>query len=565
MLIAAFGVPVAHPDDAARAVHAVGRLRARTALPFAAGISTGLAFTGAFGGEARRFASVLGDSTNLAARLMAAAAPGITLVDDATAATSGARLGEPRSIAVKNRAEPAEVAEVLGLAAAGEFADDGETPLVGRAVELAAAERLLDAGAGELHLVGDAGSGKTRLAAEIARRAAVPGRDVRVVRFPPFGGGRPLGPFLDVVGDRGVPATARLSPRERAELTRQLAADALTGMGGVLVVEDAHWADDESRAMLASLDPARICLVTAGRDDPSLAGETIELADLPAADLRTIALDTWGRLGGVDLPAAYLDEIAERAAGSPLFAQTVTELARRGYRPGVPLPEVPLPDRLLPFLTARLDALGDAVQATALRMAVLGRPVRPQKLAEVFGLDAAEADHVVLLVDAGIARMSDGHAVLRHGSVGRALLGRASHADRSPLHALVCRYLLGIGASPRDVAAHLEHCEIPGLQPDTYRAARDEAAALWALREAITGPRWRWRAATPPTSSPWPSWSSSWAFTGRPRSGCAVSRAPMRRGCSAASNSRPGGRLRRSRTSSRPSSRVRPAPASSGR
>ena len=55
LLIAAFGVPVAHPDDAGRAVHAVERLRGATDVPFAAGVSTGLAFTAAFGGETRRF------------------------------------------------------------------------------------------------------------------------------------------------------------------------------------------------------------------------------------------------------------------------------------------------------------------------------------------------------------------------------------------------------------------------------------------------------------------------------------------------------------------------------
>jgi class 3 adenylate cyclase/tetratricopeptide (TPR) repeat protein len=481
VLIAVFGVPVANPDDAVRTVHAIARLRTRTDVPFAAGVSTGLAFTGAFGGETRRFASVLGDSTNLAARLMAAAEPGTTLVDDATAAASGAHLGTPRSIVVKNRDEPAQVAEVLGLPAAGEFAADGDTPLVGRAEELAAAERLLDAGAGALHLVGDAGSGKSRLAAEIARHAGVRGLDARVLRFEPFGGGQPLGPFLDAVGPV-APATARLSPQERAELTRQLVANALTDAGGVLIVEDVHWADDESRALLAGLDPARVCLVTTGRDDPGLAGETIVLADLPASDLRTIALDTWGRLGGADLPAAYLDEIAERAAGSPLFAQTVTELARRDYRPGTPLPEVPLPDRLLPFLTARLDALGDSAQATALRMAVLARPVRPAGMAEVFGVDADR--DVELLIDSGIARSMGGYVMLRHASVGQALLGRASHADRAPLHTIVCRYLLAVGAPARDVASHLEHCEIPELAQDTYRRARDEAATLWALREA---------------------------------------------------------------------------------
>ena len=508
LLIAAFGVPVAHPDDAGRAVHAVERLRGMTDLPFAAGVSTGLAFTAAFGGETRRFASVLGDSTNLAARLMAAAAEGTTLIDAATAAGSTVELGPRRTIAVKNRAQPAEVVEVLGLLrAAAEFTADGETPLVGREAELAAAERLLDSDGGALHLVGDAGMGKSRLAAEIARRAEVRGIPVRGGRFEAFGGGRPLGPFLAMVdtaaiaavrpGDEALaplidhtlpdtPATAALSGEERSQLARRLTADLLLARPGLLVVEDLHWADDESRLLLADLGSTSLPLVTTSRADPGLGGTTVVLDDLSPGELRTVALDTWGRLGGVDLPPDYLDALVERAAGSPLFAQTVTELVRRSYRPGLPLPDVPLPDQLLPFLTSRLDALGDGAQATALRMAVLGRPVRAAGLAQVFALDPEDVDRdLALLVGSGIARPSaGGYATLRHDSVGRALLGRASHADRAPLHALVCRYLVNMGEPARDVAAHLEHCDLPELEPGVYRSARDEARSAWLLKEA---------------------------------------------------------------------------------
>jgi tetratricopeptide (TPR) repeat protein len=507
LLIAVFGVPVAHPDDPSRAVHAVERLRSRTDVPFAAGISTGLAFTAAFGGATRRFASVLGDTANLAARLMAAAAPGMTLVDAPTAAESGALLGETRLIAVKNRVEPVDVAVVEGLAAGGDFTAEGETPLVGRATELAAAERLLDAGSGALHLVGEAGSGKSRLAAEVVRRARVRGLPVRAGRFASFGGGRPLAPFLAMVdaadiervrpGDEALapllddgladsPATSRLSPEERAELTRRLVADLLAASPGPIVVEDLHWADGESWALLRELDTSAVPVLTTSREAHDLPGHTMQLGDLPDDDLRTLARDTWSRLGGVDLPAEYVDTLVERSTGSPRFAQTVTELARRGYRPGVPLPEVPFPDQLLPFLTARLDALGDDAQATALRLAVLGRPARPAGLAEVFGLDGeSAAQDIGLLADAGIARdAGGGYVELRQAAVGRALLDRASHADREPLHARVCGYLIGIGASPRDVAAHLEHCDLPALVPDTYRRARDEAAGLWLLAEA---------------------------------------------------------------------------------
>ena len=330
---------------------------------------------------------------------------------------------------------------------------------------------------------------------------------MRAGRFEAFGGGRPLGPFLAMVdtaaiaavrpGDEALaplidhtlpdsPATAALSGEERSQLARRLTVDLLLAGPGLLVVEDVHWADDESLLLLADLESTSVRLVTTSRADPGLGGTTVVLDDLSPGELRTVALDTWGRLGGVDLPPAYLDALVERAAGSPLFAQTVTELVRRSYRPGLPLPDVPLPDQLLPFLTSRLDALGDDAQATALRIAVLGRPVRAAGLAQVFALNPENVERdLALLVGSGIARPSaDGYATLRHDSVGRALLGRASHADRAPLHALVCRYLVDTGAPARDVAAHLEHCDLPEFEPGIYRSARDEARSAWLLKEA---------------------------------------------------------------------------------
>src|SRR5262249_37486429 len=162
----------------------------------------------------------------------------------------------------------------------------------------------------------------------------------------------------------------------------------------------------------------------------------------------SIVRDTWGRLGGAELPQEYVDRVVERASGSPLFAQTVTEVVRRGYRPGVPLPQPPMPDALLPFVTARLDALGDSAQVTALRARVLGRPTSGQELAHVFQCDVAEiAADIARLADAGIAQSTPGRESLmrlRHPAVAGALLTRASHADRAPLHELVCRYLVDV-------------------------------------------------------------------------------------------------------------------------
>ena len=217
--IAVFGAPVAHPDDAARAVHAVERIRAVNPR-LAAGVATGLAFTGVFGGRSRRFASVLGDPMNVAARLMAEHAAG-TLVDGATAAELGetVRVAKVRSTRVRGRDQAVTVQEVVGLAAVREPAGEGATPLVGRRSELDAAEALLDALAagagGALEVVGEAGSGKTRIAAEVVRRARVRGIAVRTAAFEAFGLGPPLGPFAALLEVRIDDAAALAAALQR--------------------------------------------------------------------------------------------------------------------------------------------------------------------------------------------------------------------------------------------------------------------------------------------------------------------------------------------------------------
>ncbi len=541
VLFAVFGAPVAHPDDPLRAVHAVDRLRATTHTPFAAGISTGLAFSAVFGGRHRGFPSAIGDTTNVAARLMSAAEPGTTLLDGPTTEAGGDRLvaDERRSLAVKNRAEPIQVARFRTLTRSSRDLDDeGEGPLVGRETELAAGERLLDRAAhhgSALHLAGEAGSGKSRLAGELARRARIRGISVRVGGFEAFGVSSPLGPFAAFVRDRpGLPpiraagdlpsaigavrpgderlspllgpllgldleettATVGLSDDQRADLGRRLVVDLLcaTPTPTLLVVEDLHWADEASRSLLAELVPqlphGRLSIVSTRRPGPLPGCEpVVELADLPPERLATIVRDTWSRLGGGGLPEDYVSTLVERAAGSPMFAQTVTELVRRQYQPGVPLPEVPLPDQLLPFLTAQIDTLGDQAQATALQAAIFGRPVSARQLASTFGSTEAQTRRDLgWLAAAGIVRSSDtGDAAevqLRHATVAEALVARASHSVRAPLHEQVCRHLIATGASAREVAGHLQHGDLPELELTWYRAARREALAAWALHEA---------------------------------------------------------------------------------
>jgi tetratricopeptide (TPR) repeat protein len=268
----------------------------------------------------------------------------------------------------------------------------------------------------------------------------------------------------------------------------------------LLVFEDVHWADEASTKVLAAIADrgadAPLGVVATRRATPPAFTDapeggnvtSIALNELSADELATVVRDTWSRLGGGELPASYIATVVERSAGSPLFAATVAELVRRSFQPGRPLPPVPLPDELLPFLTAHLDELGDGPQRVALCSAVLGRGAPAAELAAVFGLDRGETHRDLrALIHAGIARPDTRRVEavwLRHATVAEALLARASHADRAPLHARVCSYLVDVGASAREVARHLEHCSLPDLELAGYRGARTEAWSTSALVEA---------------------------------------------------------------------------------
>ncbi|MDH4345738.1 MAG: hypothetical protein OEW31_05340, partial [Thermoleophilia bacterium] len=141
-VMAVFGIPVAHEDDALRAVRAVGEIRDRlgalgeelsVALSFRTGVNTGEVVAGE--GETL----VTGDAVNVAARLEQAAAPGEILIgSDTLALVRGAvtvELVEP--LELKGKREPVHAFRLVAVDVAAEaFARHLDAPLVGRRREL---------------------------------------------------------------------------------------------------------------------------------------------------------------------------------------------------------------------------------------------------------------------------------------------------------------------------------------------------------------------------------------------------------------------------------------------
>ena len=191
-ILAYFGYPRAHEDDAERTVRAgleiiaaVAGLETRAAEPLAVriGIATGLVVVGDLSGEdALREHAVVGDTPNLAARLQTLAEPGTIVVAASTRRLLGNlfRLRDLGRHEVKGIAEPVEAWAVEGVSASESRFEAvhaaGLTDLIGRKEEigfLLERQRLAWKGEGQIVLIsGEPGIGKSRLAAALAERIA---------------------------------------------------------------------------------------------------------------------------------------------------------------------------------------------------------------------------------------------------------------------------------------------------------------------------------------------------------------------------------------------------------
>jgi predicted ATPase/class 3 adenylate cyclase len=405
-VLALFGAPAAHEDDPARALYAAldmlacsaglseqwaARLGQPVVLHMA--VHTGPVVAGSLGGAGAAAYDVTGDTVNTAARLLEAAAPGTILVSDATHVLTRHRFAfEPAGeLTLRGKAAPMVAHELRGVLSdsqswRGLAAHGLAAPMVGRDDELeqllAAFDRMQHGRAQVINLIGEAGTGKSRLIAEFLRRLEGEGRlactalrraDSSSLGEPPYGvfatlfregyqvnpddpldvarqklaaGLRSLGAPTEVTAAI-VPVLSYLLAVEEArpidldpeQLRRQIALAARTLVERrlqqtpvLMVVEDLHWADAASVDLLRDIvdhlaDRPLMLLVSQRPDIPvpltaCTSQITIRLTPLRPEEIQTLVTRLFDRADEETL-ARIQHLVATRAGGSPLFVEEI--------------------------------------------------------------------------------------------------------------------------------------------------------------------------------------------------------------------------------------------------
>jgi class 3 adenylate cyclase/tetratricopeptide (TPR) repeat protein len=380
-VMAVFGVPVAHEDDALRAMRAAAEMRdvvPELGVQVRIGVHTGVVVAG----TEERLAT--GDAVNVAARLEQAAQPGEILVGRETLSLGqGAVEAEPiEPLELKGKREPVPAFRLISVHQAPERRHTG--PFVGRKPELAVVgeswHRVQVEQRCELvTVVGDAGVGKTRLVAEALRQigaAVVRGRCLS------YGEGITYWPVVEVVkqvnerpSDAAAAATIRsllgetersTSAEEIAWAFRKLLEEAARRRPLVVVFDDIHWGEETFLDLIE-----HVALLSTGAPILMLCTARPELIDRRppwpvALRLEPLAQDEVDELIPQPVAAALRRKIIQTAGGNPLFVWEMLAVADAAGS------EVSVPPTLKALLAARLDQLDAAERRVLARGAVEG-------------------------------------------------------------------------------------------------------------------------------------------------------------------------------------------------
>ena len=555
-IVALFGAPVAHEDDAERAVRAALRMQDTLArfvedtgadppIRMRVGLNTGEVLFGTLAGSDY---TAMGDVVNTASRLQALAPPGGVLAGSATAALCPPSIHrEPFGITrLRGRNQDEQSWLVTGADPAGVRPLRCDVPFVGRVHErelLAAALQLVRNGhSGVVSIIGEAGSGKSRLADElvvplegeaiVVRTACAPYGDTNV--WAPVVTGLAslfgidadaaadevarvirararelwglddddpaLHRFLDVVGFLlGHPSplgrldAAGARDAVQVTLTDMVRRHAQTKMT-VLVVDNLQWAEpslrDQLGVIVRTLSELPFLLVTTQRPD----GGVVWSPPVERPLVLQLPLGPLSRDDAVALVCGILDQagrdhtdrtvadLVARGGGNPLFLVELAGLAATCAAGNE------LPGSLRALIAARIDQLAAPQRAIVDNAAVLGTADSIGALirfAQAMGQEFRERDLDELAAD-GLLDVDGKWWRFRSAVVREVAYQTLTKRVRAQRHAGIAAVMAERGASIDDVAHHAataaellaELGTVDGVKPSIT------GHAIQALREA---------------------------------------------------------------------------------
>jgi class 3 adenylate cyclase/tetratricopeptide (TPR) repeat protein len=550
-------------------------LRRRLGLNFSTriGINSGEVVAGAIGQGSDSEYTAIGHTVGLAQRMEALAEPGKAYVTEHTAelASGFLDLEDLGEFEIKGASRPVRVFELAGVGKARSRLDlsreRGFTSFVGRETEMTALRQALaeaEAGrGGAVGLVADPGVGKSRICHEFAQSCRADGLEVFEAQAQAHGTSIPFMPVLQMlraffgIGEReseqiarekiagrallldpgfaedlpllfdflGVPDPDRpvgqMSPegRQRAlgDVVCRLVNAPTRRKTLVLVVEDLHWIDEGSNAMLADLIAAiagtNTLAVLNFRPEytppwqGSPAYRSLSLGPLTRADTRELLRHLVGEdpsLDGIEEP------VHERTQGNPFFIEEIVrELAEAGhlegergaYRLTRPIEEAGVPVTVQAVLSARIDRLDPAAKQLLQVASVVGKEVSAEALGMTAGLESDRIDPVIgELIEAGFLYDAELYPervlAFRHPLTREVAYGTQLAEGRAATHAAAARAMIELNPERHEELSALiaEHLREGG---ETREAARWSArAAYWAGHSRPRDSLRLWRAVT---------------------------------------------------------------------
>ena len=548
-VMAVFGLPTAHGDDAVRAIAAAEQLRDRVRaepqlgdkLPIRIGLNTGEVVATRDGSSGDFL--VTGDAVNTAARLQQLADPWAIVCGERTASAAAGHFtfGAPAELSAKGKRAPLKALPLIGRAAARARV---QIPLFGRDGDLAqlelAADRVLDDKRPFLvSVIAPAGTGKSRLLEEFLDRLEVraPGAHVAIAQCLPYGQRLTYWPLRAVlhrivgVGEDAAPAEVREAigawlaandAPEREHIAPLLAATVGAGEQEVpdraalfaawrafietaarseplvVVFEDLHWSSD------SLLDLVEFVMQPRGATPVLM----IALTRPELLDRRT----SWGggrrnhlalsleplRDGAVAQIVEHLlearqpqvvERIVARAEGNPFYAG---ELVRTFMERGGSIDA--LPDTVQATVLARLDGLANDERRLVQIGAVFGRAFRAAGVEAIAPELAGHAEAICeALIDKDLVRPSGADSnVFRHILIREVAYQTLPRASRTTLHAAAARWIEAGAAGREEAVAELIAFHYREAASLMSAASADDPESVAIKRSAV---RWLVRAA----------------------------------------------------------------------